>query len=316
MTERMDWTDGEPAAQLPPAWQQDPPQLRDRKIGVLLTVLAAVYLAPYLFISVRAGEVGVVFHQFGGTATDAGDEYGEGLHFKRPWDTVQRYELRLQQSSDVIPVLSAEGLTVRLSTTIQFRPIGEQIGLLHKEIGPDYLERAVKPELRSILRVLASRRSSEQMYASVQDLQEEVRAIAVEKLSQRHVRVEGVLITEVQFPDSVRQAIDDKLRRAQLSYEYDWRLVQEEKEAMRKQIEAEGIERFQAIASTGMTAEQLLRWRGIDAQLELAKSSNSKVVVLEGKGSVLQTLPLERGAEGAPAPSATDHPTDPRSPPR
>ena len=56
-------------------------------------------------------------------------------------------------------------------------------------------------------------------------------------------------------------------------------LQKETQEAERKRIEAKGIADFQVIVSDGINAN-LLKWKGIEATENLAKSPNTKVVVI------------------------------------
>ncbi|MGH9196963.1 MAG: prohibitin family protein, partial [Acidimicrobiia bacterium] len=56
-------------------------------------------------------------------------------------------------------------------------------------------------------------------------------------------------------------------------------LQKEKQEAERKRIEAQGIADFQNVVSQGIS-EQLLRWKGIEATMRIAESSNSKVIVI------------------------------------
>lgn len=74
-------------------------------------------------------------------------------------------------------------------------------------------------------------------------------------------------------------------------------LSKERQEAERKRIEAQGIADFQSIVTKGIS-EPLLQWKGIEATLELAKSSNAKVVVI---GSGKNGLPIILGQEGCGA---------------
>ncbi len=70
--------------------------------------------------------------------------------------------------------------------------------------------------------------------------------------------------------------------------EYKFRVQREAEESKRKQIEADGIAAFQKTVSQGIS-DSYLRWRGIEATLELAKSPNSKIVVI---GSGKDGLPI------------------------
>jgi len=61
--------------------------------------------------------------------------------------------------------------------------------------------------------------------------------------------------------------------------QYDYVLSVARKEAERKRIEAEGVRDFQKIVTPGISPN-FLRWKGIEATLDLAKSANAKVVVI------------------------------------
>ena len=70
-------------------------------------------------------------------------------------------------------------------------------------------------------------------------------------------------------------------------------LDREKQEADRKRIEAQGIADFQKIVSTGLNP-MLLQWKGIEATEELAKSPNTKIVVV---GNTKDGLPLILGGQ-------------------
>jgi hypothetical protein len=79
----------------------------------------------------------------------------------------------------------------------------------------------------------------------------------------------------------VQNAIRHKLAQKHLSREYKYRVEKEKLEKERKRIEAEGIALFQQGIPGGIS-EQYLRWKALDATLALARSPNSKVVVIGG----------------------------------
>jgi prohibitin 1 len=71
----------------------------------------------------------------------------------------------------------------------------------------------------------------------------------------------------------------------------NFRLQKETQVAQRKRIEAAGVRDFQQIVAQGITPS-LLEWKGIEATENLAKSPNSKVVVI---GNNKNGLPLILG---------------------
>src|SRR5262249_26814848 len=81
---------------------------------------------------------------------------------------------------------------------------------------------------------------------------------------------------------------------------YKFRVEREKRESERKRIEAEGIRDFQQIVSQCIS-ESYLRWRGIEATLQLSQSTNSKVVVI---GSGRDGLPVILGNADVRGPRA------------
>jgi regulator of protease activity HflC (stomatin/prohibitin superfamily) len=96
------------------------------------------------------------------------------------------------------------------------------------------------------------------------------------------------LILGIELPTAVVTAINRKIEQYYISEEYKFRVAREVRESERKKIEAEGIREFQQIVSQGIS-DSYLRWRGIEATLQLAQSSNTKVVIV---GSGKDGLPI------------------------
>jgi regulator of protease activity HflC (stomatin/prohibitin superfamily) len=97
----------------------------------------------------------------------------------------------------------------------------------------------------------------------------------------------------VTLPQTLQAAIENKLRQEQEALEYEFKLLKESKEAERKRIEAEGISDFQRIVTQTITP-QLLKWKGVEATQEIARSENAKVIVIgNGDGD----LPIILGGQ-------------------
>ena len=77
----------------------------------------------------------------------------------------------------------------------------------------------------------------------------------------------------------IEKAITEKVEAEQLALKQKYVLEKERQEAERKRIEAEGIADFQRIVNQTITP-QLLRWKGVEATQEIAKSNNAKVIVV------------------------------------
>lgn len=281
-------------------------------------------------ITIPPGHGGVLWHLlFGGTRT-AENSMGEGVHVIFPWNRLYQYNLRLQNFDASYKVVTLDGLHVKLGVSFRWRANARELGILHQKYGPGYRDTLLVPAIGSITRHVISSHSVDDLLSAKRNLiQAEIfgtvvsasirNGIGPATTSDRDVVVllEDILITEVILPEKVQSAIEAKLQQAEVVEEYGYRVQREELESKRKAIEAEGIRRFQEIVASNMT-NTYLRWRGIEATLELAKSPNSKVVVVGNEKS--GGLPLildsaDRSAVAAPA-SGGASPVKPSNTPR
>merc|ERR1739845_201015 len=81
----------------------------------------------------------------------------------------------------------------------------------------------------------------------------------------------------------------ERLEALQENERAGFRVEQERLEADRKAAEAKGIAEFQRIVSEGIS-ENLIKWKALEATLELAKSPNSKLIFLGGGQEDLPAL--------------------------
>jgi regulator of protease activity HflC (stomatin/prohibitin superfamily) len=275
-------------------------------LGFIVTAFLIVAFWPWMCVTVPAGYVAIKWYRFLG-GTDSANIYGEGSRFTFPWDKVEIYEARVQQISRDFDVLTLDGPTMTINIAIRFRVNRSTVGQLHKNVGPDYVERLLIPAVGSYARQVFSQNSTDSVYTSRRSsIQEEVKQAVIADLSPRLVEstskqdrpwisVEDVLIRSMRFPPAVQAAIDRKMEQQQLKQEYAYRLESERLESERKEVEAQGIAKFQAIVRGGIS-ESYLRWKGIDATLALAQSTNSKVVLI---GTPSDGMPLILGGDPA-----------------
>lgn len=249
-------------------------------ISVLVGLLVFLFFAERVVIFVNAGESAVLFKRFsGGTQLDK--TYGEGLHVIFPWDKMSVYTVRIQHELRQFEVLSANGLKIKVDASIRYRPILENLPDLHQQVGPNYAERIVFPEVEAVVRQIFGQYLPEDIYSSQKFIIQNTVQNAIFEVSERFVDLDELLITKITLPDMIVNAIEEKLEKEQIALGYQFRLDSERLEAERKRIEAQGIRDFQNIVSSGIT-ENYLRFKGIEATLKLAESHNSKIVVIGG----------------------------------
>ena len=268
-----------------------PPEINVRKY--LIPIAGVVILLIFLFnstVTIDSGNAGVMYRPFGG-GVDIKNTYGEGFHLIAPWNKMIKYEVRQQEGYEKMTVLSSNGLDIILEASIWFQPRYEQLGELHQKRGEQYIERVIKPAIRSATRSVVGRYTPEQIYSSKRDaIQEEIYIETKKILDKQYVQLNEVLIRDVTLPPTIKGAIERKLKQEQEALEYEFRIEKATQEAERQRIDAEGKARANRILSASLT-DKILKEKGIEATKELAKSENSKVVVVGGKDG----LPLILG---------------------
>jgi hypothetical protein len=210
------------------------------------------------------------------------------------------------------------------------------IGVIHKFIGPQYLASVVSPEIGSQAREVISEYTAQEVYTSREEIQEKIRINAQKSLGthlnklvqpdameqpdpknynnflQDSIQILDTLVLGIELPPAIVAAINRQTEQFYQIQEYKFRVEREAQESKRKQIEANGIAAFQRTVSQGIS-DSYLRWRGIEATLLLAQSTNSKIVII---GNGKDGLPIILGnvdtpATPGPAPKAESDPTSP-----
>jgi len=248
---------------------------------VFLVLIVILIFSNATFLTIESGERGVLFKRFSG-GLDKENIYNPGFHIIAPWNTMYVYEVREQQLEEEMEVLSSNGLNIKVDITVRVHPMYEKIGQLHEVFGRDYLNSLCRPEVRSSVRTILGRFTPEELYSTRRD---EVQSMIQEdlegSLGNNYIVLRTTLIRDIELPEKVRTAIEEKIEAEQLALKYEYILEQERREAERKVIEAQAKADANRILNQSLT-ENILRDKGIEATLELANSQNSKVVIVGG----------------------------------
>ncbi len=259
---------------------------------VLLLCLIVVFFFDRIVISILPGEQGVLWRRLG-TGTVIDTVYHEGLHVILPINKMYIYTIRKQQFTESMDVLTLHGLTVHVKYTARYYLEKDTLPLLHQRVGPDYVNVVVRPEVRSVIRALFGQYTPEEMYTSQKAIQLRVSEQAKVRLSARFVMLDDVPIESITLPARISEAIESKLVQQQQEAEYVYRISIAKNEAERLRIESAGLQVYNDTVNRSLTSS-VLKWQGIQATKELAKSPNAKVVVI-GAGDA--GLPLILGKD-------------------
>jgi len=261
------------------------PEDRRKLRGILLALvvfLPVFILWGSLTVTVPSGYAGLTFHTFGEGVDPEEAPLKSGFHFKAPWNKVYEYEIRQTEQMESLEVLSSNLLKINMDMTVFTQPQYDKLGYLEIERGRNYEEKVIRPAMRSVAREVIAKYLPEEFNTTKREqIQLEIKEQLASKLAENYIQLNDVLIRNIQLPVTLEKAIERKLQQEQESLEYEFRLEKAQKEADRLRIEAAGIRDFEEIISKGLS-DKLLKWKGIEATKEIAKSNNSKVVIVGG----------------------------------
>jgi prohibitin 1 len=260
-------------------------------LGLIGLAIAGFILIILLFnsvVRVPTGSVSVL--TLFGRVT--GEVLPEGIHVINPLKASNTLSVRTQEMKESASVPSSEGLVMNLDTSLIYHLNPEKAADTYQRVGPNYMLVLVEPNLRAAIREATASHSANALYTGEREMvAKQIFEQLTSRLGDRGIIVENVLLRDIQLPQTLKASIESKQQAEQEALAMNFRLQKETQEAQRKRIEAAGIRDFQQIVAQGISPA-LLEWKGIEATETLAKSGNSKVVVI---GNAKNGLPLILG---------------------
>jgi regulator of protease activity HflC (stomatin/prohibitin superfamily) len=256
-------------------------------VGVLLALANT-------FTVISVGEVGV--QHFLGSISSTPLE--QGVHLINPLASVEKMSTREQSfpsdgSVERIDAQTSEQLNVSMEVSLLYRIAVPHAPDLYQRIGSEeqIKSRIVVNSVRNGVRDAVATKSINEIFSpNRSELASEMKADIHANAGDR-IEVLDVFVRDVQAPQKVREAIEDKLQREQnvAAERFQTEIIQEK---ARQQIEqAKGIAEAQRIISQGLTP-QYLTFYYIE---QLAKLPAGSVVYVPTEGGVPLMRPVGGG---------------------
>ena len=249
--------------------------IRRGGFGLLVVVVIGIVAASSTSC-VRTGHVGVVT-QFGRVT---GRTMPEGIHLVNPVVRVHELDIRTREIKERASVPSKEGLMMGLEASVLYHLQAERAATVFQQVGVDYADVLLVPNFRSAMRTVTAANTASSLYSDGREgIARQILTDLQTQVQPRGIIIENVLLRDLQLPETLKQAIEAKQQAQQEAQRMEFVLQREQQESERKRVEAQGIKDFQNIVTQGIS-DKLLEWKGIEATVELAKSTNAKVLVV------------------------------------
>ena len=244
--------------------------------GIILIVLGFIFLSSAVLI-VNAGHRAIVFNSLIGVEKRT---LGEGIHFLVPGiETPTVYSVRTEtytmsardaegqnQGNDAIDCLTSDGQKIGLDMSVIYNLIPEKLWELHKQIGPYYVDKIIRPSVRSIARNTIANYTVTELYSGDRaKLQDEISLKIKTELAKYYINSSETMIRNVIFSEEFSKAIEQKQVAMQDAERMKYVLLKENSEKQRKIIEAEG--QAAAISKKGAALKAnplLIRYEYVD----------------------------------------------------
>ena len=227
------------------------PKLDAKKISTIIIIVIVFLIIIDGLVSVPPGHVGVIYDRGRGVLEK---ELPEGLHLKIPfWQVSYLTDVRTQEytmsvapgegavwSDDSMTAPTSDGQTVTVDATVLFHVDPTMAAELFQEVGPDYVQKIIRPIARSQIRSQIAKYTAIDVYALKRDEAEKNINDRIEELyAEKNVILENVLLRHIAFSDEYAQAIEEKQVAEQRIQKAEYQRLEAEKLKEKKIIEAE-----------------------------------------------------------------------------
>ncbi|NBB89528.1 MAG: prohibitin family protein [Bacteroidetes bacterium] len=238
-------------------------------IGVLFSACAVI----------RPGEVGVK-QKLGKLSPKV---HKQGTVWYNPLVTkVIKTNVQVNDIELVLSLPSKEGLSVVAEISILYNVEENRVPRVIQDLGLGF-ETIISNVFRSAAADVCSKYFAKDMHSGKRaEIETAIQSRMAENLADKGINISAVLLKSIQLPAGLSSSIEQKLQAEQDALRMEFVLRQERLEAERKIIEATGTKDAQMILSEGLT-DNIIKIRSIEAFLELSKSTNSKVIITDGK---------------------------------
>ena len=215
-----------------------------------LAILLIVILANTVLI-IDAGEMAVIFNQVTGKLSSRYPGTNiliPGLQKPVLYDTrVLTYTMAATyaegepKGDDAIETLTKDGQIVKMDLSVRFHIDPTRLPNLHREIGPDYINKVVRPEIRNQIRLAVSAYPVTEVYTEKRsEIQNQTQNNLKKKFQTSYLILDEILIRNIRFSPEFEKAIEQKQIAQQEAQRMQYVLEKERQEKDRKIIEAQG----------------------------------------------------------------------------
>ena len=232
-------------------------------------ILVVVVLAASVKI-VEAGHRGVLLN-FG--AVDTSVSLNEGIHFVIPFrDNVIPIEVRTQRITENAASASNDLQDVSTQVALNYHVDPSTAQILYQQIGFDYASRVIAPAIQESVKQISARFNAENLITNRETVKSEIEANIKARLAPYNIVVEALSITEFQFTEQFRRAVEAKVEAEQRALQATNDLRRIEIEAQQAEARAIGEQQANIARAEGVRQAAVLQAQGEAEAIQIVEA--------------------------------------------
>jgi prohibitin 1 len=185
-----------------------------RALGAAATVIAAT-TSGCATATIQPGHRGLYFApSAGGLRREVlpPGNYGLGFCFIAcSSNRVDDFDVTYSTHTERIVTKSQEGLDLDLTLSVIYRPIVSELYQLDTEIGPNFYDEVIGPEIRSSARGVFARHSYTELQKKNESIENEVEAEVRRRTGGRHVEISSITLEAVTYAPEIAEKIRQRI---------------------------------------------------------------------------------------------------------
>src|SRR5918997_837189 len=246
-------------------------------VRIVVPIIIGIIIISVIAVSsvriVDAGNRGILV-QFGNV--DTSNSLDEGIHFVVPFrDNVVQIEVRTQKIVESATSASKDLQDVSTQVALNYHVNPDRAQVLYQQLGPDYANRVIVPAIQESVKQVTARFNAEELIIKRETVKNQIEEQITARLGAYNILVDTISITEFQFSEQFRRAIEAKVEAQQRALQAQNDLRRIEIEAQQNEAQAVGEQQSNIARAEGIKQSNVLQAEGesqaitiIDEQLQ------------------------------------------------
>ena len=248
-----------------------PPQVPVKTIVAGAIALVVLGAATQSFVTVGAGERGVVFNLLAGGVQDK--ILNEGLKFKIPFvEDIIRVDVKVQKTETDATAASADLQIVRSRIALNYHIDPGQVNTVYQDIGVEFKSRLIDPQVQESVKAISAQYTAEELITKRAEVRDDIKEMLSVRLREFNIVLDDFNIIDFAFSTEFNRAIEAKQTAEQdalkASRDLDRVKIEAQQKIARAKAEAES-QRLQQKTITPILLQlrAIEKWNGILPQV-------------------------------------------------